>query len=156
LLDIIVVIITTIIHRRKKMKKRIFFAVVISAALLISSLSAAAAETPEQVYGKVCNAIKAKDFEGLLKLVSENARGKMLESSVQERFQILSFLSDNLPGDLKVTKRDVREKEAVLYVEGTGKSVFTGKVDKVYGMVYFIKENQIWKFDSEVWQYEPF
>jgi hypothetical protein len=138
------------------MNKKFFVMFLLLTIFTVSGLQAAAQETPEQVYGKVRKTIQAKDFEGLLKLASKNARAKMLESSTEERNQILSFLADSLPSGLKVTKKNIGDKEALLYVEGMGISVLTGKSEKIYGLVYFLKEEQNWKFDSEVWQYEPF
>ena len=115
-----------------------------------ASLISFAAEKPEDVYAKYHSAIQKGDMKGMLACVCKDQRAKFDEMDKAKQTMVFSMIQSMQPVSYKVTKSDVKSKEATLLLEGKEKPS-GGKSNVMNGTIKFINEDGKWLIKKENW-----
>jgi hypothetical protein len=102
---------------------------------------------PGKAYLNFVKAVQKKDLETVKKFAPSPEEG--IDYNDEELKEMIEFMAELTPKDLKITKGFIKGDRAVLYVTGTLEE------EKQYGTIEMIKKEGSWRVKEESWSDTP-
>lgn len=131
------------------MKKHPIGMAVLALLFFILTTTGHCGETPSEVYSKVHNAFLQKDVKTVLKYCTASEKEKFTRLPYKEQDEMLSMIQGMIPTVFKVESEKIEKDEARLVLSGTKKK--SGKVRRMLGKAFLVKENGLWKLLKIKW-----
>lgn len=119
--------------------------------LLLSHSPVFAGDSPEVIYQKYIQAVRAKNYDRISLYINYYNNLKLEAMTLALRMKEINKMFEKAHTDYAIVKKEIKRNEAYLYLEANAIEPYTKQMRKYKGKVSMVKENGEWKIHTISW-----